>query len=181
MADEIVRLRTPLDEQLVRSLRAGQQVALSGQIYTARDAAHKRFCEAMAKGLPLPFEPSGAVVYFVGPTPARPGRAIGAAGPTTASRMDLFTPILLAAGLRATIGKGYRSTEVRQALARYGAVHLAAIGGAGAYLSRFIIKAEPLAYPDLGPEAVLCLTVEDLPTFVAYDSHGGTIYVKDKG
>lgn len=152
---------------------------IKGQVYTARDAAHLRLCEALDKGLDLPFPLDGAIIYYLGPTPAWPGKAIGAAGPTTSSRMDRFTPALLARGLKATIGKGYRNRAVREALMEFGAVHLATIGGAGAYLSQFIVKSELVAFEDLGPEAILRLTVDGLPVFVAYDSHGGTIYIKD--
>ena len=138
--------------------------------------AHKRLCEAIDTGKKLPFELEGAVIYFVGPTPARPGRVIGAAGPTTSSRMDAFSPALLAKGLKAMIGKGYRSIEVGDALKKYGAVHLSTIGGAGALLSKHIISAEIIAYKDLETEAVRKLQVVDFPAVVAYDSHGNTIY-----
>lgn len=154
-------------------------VLIRGQVYTARDVAHLRLCQALDNGLDLPFPLDGAIIYYLGPTPGRPGRPIGAAGPTTSSRMDRFTPALLARGLKATIGKGYRNSTVREALMEFCAVHLTTIGGAGAHLSQFVIKAEPVAFEDLGPEAILRLTVEGLPAFVAYDSYGGTIYVKD--
>ncbi len=170
------KLQPPLTDSVVRSLKAGDDVLISGAIYTARDMAHKRLCEAIDAGRKLPFELEGAVIYFVGPTPARPGRAIGSAGPTTSSRMDSFSPKLLARGLKATIGKGYRGIEVRDALKKYGAVHLSTIGGAGALLSKHIVSAEVIAYEDLGTEAVRKLQVVDFPAVVAYDSHGGTIY-----
>ncbi len=170
------KLQPPLTDSVVRSLKVGDEVLLSGIIYTARDMAHKRLCEEINAGNKLPFELEGAVIYFVGPTPARPGKVIGAAGPTTSSRMDAFSPILIAKGLKAMIGKGYRSIEVRDALKKYGAVHLSTIGGAGALLSRHIISAEVIAYEDLGTEAVRKLQVVDFPAVVAYDSYGSTIY-----
>ena len=173
---QIKTLQPPLTEEDVRSLKAGDQVCLTGEIYTARDIAHKRLCESIDAGRELPFELEGAIIYFVGPTPARPGRVIGAAGPTTSSRMDAFSPKLIAKGLRAMIGKGYRGDEVRDALKEYGAVHLATIGGAGALLSKHIIAAEVIAYEDLGAEAIRKLQVVDFPTIVAYDTYGHSVY-----
>ena len=160
----------------MRSLKAGEQVLISGIIYTARDMAHKRLCESMEAGKELPFELEGAVIYFMGPTPARPGRVIGAAGPTTSSRMDAFSPMLIEKGLRAMVGKGYRGEEVRDALKKYGAVHLATIGGAGALLSKQIVSAVVIAYEDLGTEAIRKLEVVDFPAIVAYDAQGGSVY-----
>jgi fumarate hydratase subunit beta len=174
--DTIKKVRTPLTEAVARSLRAGDEVAVSGVIYTARDMAHKRLCAAIQRGEKLPIELEGAIIYFVGPSPARPGRAIGAAGPTTSSRMDGFSEVLIACGLRAMIGKGYRDDKVREALKEYGAVHLGAVGGAGALLSKHIVSAEVVAYEDLGTEAIRKLEVEDFPALVAYDSVGGTVY-----
>jgi fumarate hydratase subunit beta len=173
---QIKKLQPPLTDSVVRSLKAGDEVLVSGIIYTARDMAHKRLCEAIEAEQELPFELEGAVIYFVGPTPARPGKVIGSAGPTTSSRMDAFSPKLIAKGLKAMIGKGYRSDEVRDALKKYGAVHLSAIGGAGALLSRHIVSAEVIAYEDLGTEAVRKLQVVDFPAVVAYDSHGNSAY-----
>lgn len=173
---QIKKLQPPLIDSVVRSLKAGDEVLISGAIYTARDMAHKRLCEAIDKNEKLPFELEGAVIYFVGPTPPRPGRIIGSAGPTTSSRMDAFSPVFLAKGLKAMIGKGYRNNEVRDALEKYGAVHLSAVGGAGALLSKHIISAEVIAYEDLGTEAVRKLQVVDFPAVVAYDSYGNTIY-----
>ena len=170
------RLRAPLTEADVRPLRAGDEVAIDGVVYTARDMAHQRLCQAIDRGERLPIEIAGAIIYFVGPTPARPGRVIGAAGPTTSARMDPFSPKLLAHGLRAMIGKGYRNGEVRQALIQYGAVHLSTLGGAGALLSRHIVRAEVVAYEDLGTEAIRRLEVVDFPAIVAYDSAGGSVY-----
>jgi fumarate hydratase subunit beta len=177
MADsEPIRLRPPLSAEDVRALQAGQEVLISGVVYSARDMAHKRLCRAIENGKPLPFDLAGAVIYFLGPTPARPGSVIGAAGPTTASRMDAFSPILIEHGLRAMIGKGYRNMGVRDALAKYGAVYLAAVGGAGALLSKTITKAEVIAYEDLGTEAIRRLELADFPAIVAYDSRGNTAY-----
>ena len=173
---EVKKLKSPLSDSVVRSLKAGDEVSISGVVYTARDIAHKRLCEAIGAGQKLPFELEGAIIYFVGPTPARPGRVIGAAGPTTSSRMDAFSPKLIAHGLRAMIGKGYRNGEVREALKKYGAVHLSTIGGAGALLSKYIVSAEVIAYDDLGPEAVRKLEVVDFPAIVAYDSFGNSVY-----
>lgn len=165
-----------MTETDVRSLQAGDEVLISGVVYTARDMAHKGLCEAIEAGRKLPFELAGAIIYFVGPTPAPPGKVIGAAGPTTSSRMDPFSPTLIAHGLRATIGKGYRGEKVRAAMKEYGAVHLATIGGAGALLSKHITAAEVVAYEDLGTEAIRRLQVVDFPAVVAYDCNGGSVY-----
>jgi fumarate hydratase subunit beta len=173
---EIKKLQPPLTETDVRSLKAGDEVLITGEIYAARDMAHKRLCEAIDAGRELPFPLEGAIIYFVGPTPARPGRVIGAAGPTTSSRMDDFSPKLLANGLKAMLGKGYRGDEVRDALKKYGAVHLSAIGGAGALLSKHIVAAEVIAYEDLGTEAVRKLQVVDFPAIVAYDCYGNNVF-----
>ncbi|MDD5457901.1 MAG: Fe-S-containing hydro-lyase [Phycisphaerae bacterium] len=176
MNEKVKRIVTPMDDDVIRQLRAGDEVLLNGVIYTARDMAHKRLCEALKKGEKLPFEMAGAVIYFVGPTPARPGKPIGAAGPTTSSRMDAFSPKLIAAGLKGMIGKGYRSDEVRDALKKCGAVHFAAVGGAGALLSKHIKSSRIIAYDDLGTEAVRELEVVDFPVVVAYDAHGNSVY-----
>jgi fumarate hydratase subunit beta len=173
---EVKRLQPPLSDSDVRLLKAGDEVTVSGVVYTARDMAHKKLCEAMDARRKLPFELEGAVIYFVGPSPARPGRVIGAAGPTTSSRMDAFSPKLIARGLRAMIGKGYRGQPVREALKKYGAVHLSTIGGAGALLSKYIVSAEVIAYDDLGAEAVRKLEVADFPAIVAYDCYGNSVY-----
>jgi fumarate hydratase subunit beta len=173
---EAKRLQPPLSEADVRSLKAGDDVFITGVVYTARDMAHKRLCRSIEAGESLPFELEGAIIYFVGPTPARQGRVVGAAGPTTSSRMDAFSPTLIAHGLRAMVGKGYRGKEVRQALKKYGGVHLSAIGGAGALLSEHIVAAEVIAYEDLGTEAIRRLEVVDFPAIVAYDASGRTVY-----
>ena len=175
MAD-IIKMRAPLSTEFVRSLKVGTEVQISGQVYAARDMAHKRLCEVIDSGAELPFELQGAIIYFVGPTPARPARVIGAAGPTTSSRMDAFSPKLIARGLKAMIGKGYRNAEVRDALQKYGAVHLSATGGAGALLSKYVVAAEIIAYEELGAEAVRKLEVIDFPAIVAYDACGNTVY-----
>lgn len=172
----MIRIRAPLTEADVRQLKAGDEIVVDGTVYTARDMAHKRLCATIDEGGELPIPLEGSIIYFVGPTPARPGRVIGAAGPTTSARMDSFSPRLVAHGLRATIGKGYRNDEVRQALKEYGAVHLATVGGAGALLSGHIVQAEVVAYDDLGTEAIGRLEVVDFPAVVAYDATGGCIY-----
>lgn len=172
----ITKLRAPLTEADVHLLKAGDEVLISGTIYTARDMAHKRLCEAIKAGRKPPFKLEGAIVYFVGPTPARPGRVIGAAGPTTSSRMDVFSPKLIAKGLRAMLGKGYRSGELRESLKKYGAVHLSALGGAGALLSRHIVSAKVIAYSSLGAEAIMKLEVVDFPAVVSYDAAGNSVY-----
>lgn len=173
---EIKKLQPPLTEADVQSLKAGQEVLICGPVYTARDIAHKRLCELIDAGKELPIDLAGAVIYFVGPTPARPGRVIGAAGPTTAARMDPFSPKLIANGLRAMIGKGYRSGQVTEALKKYGAVHLSTIGGAAALLSKHIVSAKVVAYEDLGTEAIRELQLVDFPAIVAYDADGNSVY-----
>ena len=171
-----IKLKTPLTEELVKSLRAGDEVDISGFVFTARDQAHKRLCESLEAGQKRPFELQGQVIYFVGPTPAGPGRAIGAAGPTTSSRMDAFSPKLIANGLKGMIGKGYRSEDLRTSLKQFGAVHFTAIGGAGALLSKHIVFAEVIAYEDLGTEAIRKLQFKDFPAIVAYDAKGNSVY-----
>ena len=175
----IIKLEPPLSKGVISSLKVGDHVKITGTVYTARDIAHKRLCRAIEMGEALPFDLEGAIIYYVGPTPARPGKVIGAAGPTTSSRMDAFTPALLARGLKATIGKGYRGDEIRQALQDFCAVHLAATGGAGALLSQYITESEIIAYDDLGTEAVRRLRVVDFPAVVAYDAQGNSVYKED--
>ena len=174
--DSTKKLQPPRTEENVRLLKAGDEVLISGVIYTARDMAHKMLCEAIKAGWELPFPLEGAIIYFVGPTPAPAGRVIGAAGPTTSSRMDAFSPKLLGNGLKAMLGKGYRGRQVRDALKKYTAVHLSTIGGAGALLSKHIVAAEVIAYEDLGTEAVRKLHVVDFPAVVAYDCYGNSVY-----
>lgn len=173
---QVTRLVTPLTDQAIAGLKAGDRVLLSGVIYTARDAAHKRLVETLASGSELPLVLSGQVIYYAGPAPARPGQVIGPAGPTTSSRMDAYTLPLLAAGLKGMIGKGNRSPEVRQAIMSCRAVYLVAVGGAAALISERIKKMELVAYADLGTEAIYRLEVEHLPLVVANDIHGGDLY-----
>ncbi len=170
------KLTTPLDVEDVLSVRSGDRVLLSGVVYSARDAAHRRLVEALERGAELPFDPRGAVIYYIGPSPAPPGRVIGAAGPTTSYRMDPYASRLYEAGVKATIGKGARGAEVREALGRCRALYLAAIGGAGALLARTVRSAEVIAYPELGPEAVRRLVVEAFPAIVVNDAFGGDLY-----
>ena len=167
---------TPLSDEDVLSLRAGQPVLITGVLYTARDAAHKRMVEALEREEDLPFDVRGQVIYYVGPTPAPPGRVIGAAGPTTAGRMDRYTPALLARGLKGAIGKGSRSDEVKQSLKTHTAVYFGGLGGAGALLARSIQTVEIVAYEDLGTEAVRRIEVVDFPAVVVNDCYGGDAY-----
>lgn len=169
-------LHTPLSREDARALRCGESCLITGTIYTARDAAHKRLCELAAKGKPLPFDIEGAIIYFVGPTPAKPGQIIGSAGPTTSYRMDAYSPTLIALGQTGMIGKGKRGEAVVDAMRRYGAVYLGAIGGLGALLGKCVKKAEVIAYPDLGAEAVRRLEVENFPVVVVIDSEGNNLY-----
>lgn len=171
-----VSLSTPLRTEDLEKLRIGDRVLLSGIIYTARDAAHKRLEQLIRTDKPLPFELDGQVIYYVGPTPAKPGRPVGSAGPTTSYRMDPYAPGLIARGIKGMIGKGVRNREVRDAMQKYKAVYFAAIGGAGALISRSIVSAEVIAYPELGPEAIRRLEVKDFPVIVANDIHGGDLY-----
>lgn len=170
------QIKVPLSREDVLSLKAGDYVYLTGTVYTARDAAHKRMQEALDRGEELPFDIRGNVIYYMGPSPAREGRPIGSAGPTTASRMDKYTPTLLDLGLAGMIGKGRRSPAVREAVIRNGAVYFAAVGGAGALLSRAIESAEVIAYEDLGTEAIRRLTVKDFPVIVCMDAEGTDLY-----
>jgi len=171
-------LTAPLRDEDLRKLRAGDVVRLSGTVYTARDAAHKRLCEQLDNNEEPPFPLQGAVIYYVGPSPAPEGRPIGSAGPTTSYRMDTYAPRLHALGVKASIGKGKRSQAVRDALREHTGVYFGATGGAGALLSQCITAAEVIAYADLGPEAVRRLTVQDFPLLVVNDSHGNELYAK---
>ena len=170
------RIEAPLTREAAASLSAGDSCLLSGVIYAARDAAHARLAALLAEGKPLPFPVEGSVIYYVGPTPAPEGRAIGSAGPTTSYRMDAYSPALIKAGSLGMIGKGTRGEEVVRAMRKSGAVYFAATGGLGALLSRCIEKSEVVAYPELGPEAILRLTVRDMPLTVAIDSFGNSLY-----
>jgi fumarate hydratase subunit beta len=175
-SDGIKDIATPLTDADAVSLKAGDRVRIHGVIYTARDAAHGRLIPLVEKGEKLPIDVRGQIIYYTGPSPARPGDVIGAVGPTTASRMDRFTPPLFAIGLKGTIGKGYRGDAVKEALRQYKGVYFGSIGGAGAVLSRFVKKAEVVAYEDLGTEAIRRLEVEGFPAIVLYDCHGGDLY-----
>ncbi len=170
----------PLTEKDVLDLRAGDAVKITGVMYTARDAAHKRLVDLIEQGKELPFDIEGQLVYFVGPTPAKPGRPIGSAGPTTSYRMDPYSPTLVAHGLKGMLGKGERGDEVVSAMKEHKAVYFAAIGGAGALIAKSIKKAEIIAYEDLGAEAIRRIEVEDFPAVVAQDAYGGNLYVEGK-
>lgn len=171
-------LKTPLSIEDIEMLRSGDRVVISGIIYTARDIAHRRLLELIEAGKELPIPIEGQVIYYVGPSPARPGRAIGAAGPTTSYRMDAYTPSLLERGLKGMIGKGKRSSEVKEAIVRHKAVYMAATGGAGALISRAIKQARIVAYEDLGPEAIRELEVDKLPAIVVNDIEGNDLYLE---
>ncbi len=171
-------LTAPFDPEELKKLHAGDAVKISGVIYVARDAAHKRMHEALQRGESLPVDVNGQTIYYMGPSPAREGQVIGSAGPTTASRMDKYTPELLDLGLKGMIGKGKRSQDVKDAMVRNGAVYFAAIGGAGALLSKAITSSEVIAYDDLGTEALRKLTVKDFPAIVVIDSTGEDLYLK---
>ena len=171
-----IKLETPLSTEDISKLRTGDRVSLSGIIYTARDAAHQRMWDTVREGGDLPFDPAGQIVYYVGPTPAPPGRVIGSAGPTTAGRMDPFAPLLIERGLKGMIGKGKRGDPVRQAMMRFRCVYFGAVEGTAALLSSHIVRAELVAYEDLGAEAVQCLTVENFPAIVVNDLNGGDLY-----
>ena len=175
-----ISITTPLSKEDARALKAGDSVLLTGVIYTARDAAHKRLCELAAQGKELPLDVKDSVIYFVGPTPAKPGEVIGSAGPTTAYRMDAYSPTLIRLGLTGMIGKGKRSPEVIAAMKECGAVYFGAIGGCGALLSRCIKKAEVIAYEDLGAEAIRRLEVENFPVVVIIDAEGNNLYETGK-
>ena len=170
------RITLPLTEELAKSLHAGDRVLLTGTIYTSRDAGHKRMCEALEKGEKLPFDPADATIYYVGPTPAKPGQVIGSAGPTTSGRMDAYAPTMMSVGARGMIGKGARLPEVVDAMKKYSGVYFGAIGGAGALLAKCIKKAELIAYEDLGAEELRKLYVEDMPLVVIIDSEGNNLY-----
>ena len=173
---EAIRLKTPLSNTDVEKLKAGDKVLLTGVIYTGRDAAHKRLFDLLQGGKPLPVDLKGQVIYYVGPAPAKPGQAIGSAGPTTSGRMDAYSPKLMEIGLKGMIGKGMRKKEVVEAMKKYKAVYFAATGGAGALLAKAIKKAQVVAYEDLGPEAITRLEVEDFPVIVVNDTKGNDLY-----
>ena len=180
MSGGAIKLTTPLSEETARGLKVGDRVCLSGIVYTGRDAAHARLVELLEKGEELPFPPEGAVIYYVGPAPAKPPRPIGSAGPTTSYRMDPYTPPLIDVGVRGMIGKGVRGDNVVEAMKARGAVYFAAVGGAAALISKSILSAEVIAYEDLGTEAVRRLEVRDFPLVVAQDSRGRSAYEDGK-
>jgi fumarate hydratase subunit beta len=171
-----VKLTTPLTDSTIEQLHAGDKVSITGTIYVGRDAAHKRLVATLEAGEPLPFDPTGQIIYYMGPAPAKPGDPIGSAGPTTSYRMDPYAPKMLEVGLKGMIGKGNRSMPVRQAMQEYKAVYLAAIGGAGALIAKSIKSATVIAYDDLGAEALRQLEVEDFPAIVVNDIYGGDAY-----
>lgn len=171
-----IHIKTPMTKETAASLKCGDRVLISGEIYTARDAAHKRMIDAIKNGEELPFDIENQIIYYAGPTPAKPGEIIGSCGPTTSGRMDAYAPTLIALGETGMLGKGSRSDEVIEAMKEHKCVYLGAIGGAGALIARCVKKAEVIAYPDLGAEAIRCLTVEDFPAFVVIDTDGNSIY-----
>ena len=173
---ESIKIKTPLSDEDVQNLKIGDSILITGKIYTARDAAHKRLIDLIEKNESLPLDLKGQIIYYVGPAPAKPGYVIGPAGPTTSGRCDPYTPALLALGLKGMIGKGVRSKEVREAMEKHKAVYLAATGGAAALISKNIKAVKIIAYEDLGPEAIRELEVEDFPVIVANDAHGGDLY-----
>lgn len=173
-----LNISTPFTEEIIKKLHAGDRILLSGEIFTGRDAAHKRMVGLLDIGKPLPFDVQGQAIYYAGPCPAPPGRAIGSAGPTTSQRMDAYSPRLIQEGLRVMIGKGTRGEKVIDAIRLHCGVYLAAVGGAGALISRCIDKAEVVAFEDLGPEAIYKLSVHDMPLVVAIDYEGGNIYAR---
>jgi fumarate hydratase subunit beta len=175
---EPIRLKTPLTDKDVEKLKIGDRVLINGIIYTGRDAAHKRLFDLLKQGKDLPFDIQGQIIYYVGPTPAKPGQAFGSAGPTTSYRMDAYSPTLMERGLKGMIGKGMRSDTVKEAMKKHKVVYFAATGGAGALLAKRVKKAEVVAYEDLGPEAIRKLEVEDLPVIVVNDVRGNDLYVE---
>lgn len=174
------KITSPISEDVIKELKAGDQVLISGVVYVGRDAAHKRLVEALDRGDKLPFEVKGQTIYYMGPSPTKPGKVIGSAGPTTSGRMDAYTPRMLEAGLKAMIGKGLRSPEVKEAIKKHRAVYLASTGGAAALIAKSITNSQVIAYEELGPEAILRLEVKDFPAVVINDCHGGDLYQEGK-
>lgn len=172
----MIELTTPFNEDKAMKLKAGDNVLLSGTIYTGRDAAHKRLVQLIKDNKPLPFDVKDQIIYFVGPTPTKPGNVFGSGGPTTSGRMDAYSPIMLSLGLRGMIGKGYRNQKVIDAIIKYKGVYFGAIGGAGAYIGKCVLSSEIIAFEDLGPEAIRKLVVKDLPLTVIIDSNGNDLY-----
>ena len=175
-----LNIKSPVDEETIKNLKVGDQVFITGVIYTARDTAHKRLIESLDKGDKLPLDLANQIIYYMGPSPAKPGQPIGSAGPTTSGRMDSYAPRLMAIGLKGMIGKGNRSQAVKDAIKKYKAVYFAAIGGAGALISKSIKKADVIAYEDLGAEAIRRLEVENFPVTVVNDIYGGDLYEEGK-
>lgn len=175
-----IKISTPFTDEIIKKLKVGDSVLITGSIYTARDAAHKRLVEMIARGEPMPFDFDGQAVYYAGPSPTRPGRAVGSIGPTTSGRMDIYAPILMEHGLKVMIGKGLRDNGVREAIIKYCGLYLAAIGGAAALISRSVKKVEDVAFVDLGPEAIRRLEVVDFPAVVAMDCEGSDIYARKR-
>ncbi|MBI4744795.1 MAG: Fe-S-containing hydro-lyase [Actinobacteria bacterium] len=176
----MITITPPLDSEMVKNLKAGDEALISGTVYTARDEAHKRFFEAIMSGYSLPIDIRGQIIYYAGPTPPKPDKEVGSIGPTTSGRMDFYTPLLLKHGLNGMIGKGLRSPEVKKAMMNETAVYFSAIGGVAALLAKHVVKSKVVAYEDLGPEAVFELSVEEFPVFVAVDCYGGDIYEEGK-
>lgn len=174
------KIETPVSDEVIAKLRSGDRIYISGYLYTGRDSAHKKLIELIKEGKELPLDVKGQFIYYVGPTPARPGKPIGSAGPTTSYRMDSYAPTLHALGLKGTIGKGSRNEEVKESLKKYKAVYLAAVGGAGALISKSIVDSEVIAYPELGPEAIRKVKVKDFPCIVINDMYGGDLYEEGK-
>lgn len=176
MEQNRIEITTPFTDEAIKSLHAGDMVYISGVVYTARDAAHKRMCEFLEKGLPMPFDFTGAAIYYAGPCPPKPGKPIGSVGPTTSGRMDLYSPRLIKEGLKVMIGKGLRNQEVIDSIVGHAGIYFAAIGGAAALMGKCVESAEVIAYDELGTEAVRKLVVKDLPVIVAIDSYGNNMY-----
>jgi len=178
MPDEKKKIQTPLTREAARELKAGDNVLITGSVYTGRDAAHQKMVDALDKGEKLPFDPEGQIIYYVGPSPTKPGKIIGSAGPTSSYRMDAYSPRMIEVGITGMIGKGEVGAGVVDAMKKHGAVYFAAVGGAAALIARSIKKAEVIAYDDLGAEAVRRMEVENFPAIVAQDAHGGNLYVE---
>ncbi len=180
MSDQKKKIQTPLTREAAKALKAGDNVLITGTIYTGRDAAHKKMVEAIDKGEKLPFNPEGQIIYYVGPSPTKPGNAIGSAGPTTSYRMDAYSPKMIEVGISGMIGKGEVGPGVVEAMKTHGAVYFAAVGGAAALIARSVKEAKVIAYEELGAEAVREMKVEDFPVIVAQDAHGGNLYIDGK-
>ena len=180
MSDEKKKIQTPLTREAARQLKAGDNVLITGTVYTARDAAHKKMVDTLDQGENLPFDPAGQIIYYVGPSPTKPGKVIGSAGPTTSYRMDAYSPRMIEVGVTGMIGKGEVGAGVVEAMKKHGAVYFSAVGGAAALIARSIKKAEVIAYDELGAEAVRKLDVEDFPAIVAQDAQGGNLFVEGK-